>query len=123
MKYCPQDEFDKLHRREIVVIEDDVPHAWTFCLCLIPFENIQLRFFHWFDATWILVLREEPAGCFHHTEYQSIYNSQLDCAPTPCSHRPPSPAPVRDVSRSTTPHMGPVFLQSHAFVGLDGCLS
>jgi hypothetical protein len=56
MKYGLQNEFDKIHGRVIVVIEDDVPHAWAFCLYLILFEEIEFRFIEGFNSVGILLL-------------------------------------------------------------------
>jgi len=56
VKYRLQDEFDKIHWRVIVIIEDDVPHARTFYLHLILFKKIEARFIYGLKAMWILVL-------------------------------------------------------------------
>ena len=55
MKYLLQDEFDKIHGCVIVVIEHDVPHAWTFCLYLFFFEEIESRFPDGSNSVWILL--------------------------------------------------------------------
>jgi hypothetical protein len=44
MKYLCHDKYDKIHGRVIVVVEHDVPHAWTFRLNFIYFEEIEARF-------------------------------------------------------------------------------
>jgi len=56
MKYGLQDEFNKIHRRVIVVIEDDVPHTRTLCFYLIFFKEIESRFPDGFNSVWILLL-------------------------------------------------------------------
>src|SRR6266404_3221649 len=66
MKYRLQDEFDKIYRCVIVVIKDDVPHARTFCLYLVLFEEIDFRFIEGFKWVWILFLRERAAEYFCH---------------------------------------------------------
>src|SRR6266478_8756154 len=66
MKYRPQDEFDKIHGCVIVVINDDVPHAWSFYLYLVLFEEIDFRFIEGFKWVWILFLRERAAEYFCH---------------------------------------------------------
>ena len=45
MKYRHKDEFDKVHRCVIVIIEDDIPHAWAFWLYLILFKEIESGLF------------------------------------------------------------------------------
>src|SRR5258708_28011398 len=66
MKYRLQDGFDKIHRCVIVVINDDVPHAWTFYLYLVLLEEIEFRFIEGFEWVWILVLGERAAEYFCH---------------------------------------------------------
>jgi hypothetical protein len=56
MKYLCQHEYDKIHGREIVVIENDVPHARTFRLYLMFFEEIDTRFPDGSNSLWILLL-------------------------------------------------------------------
>ena len=40
----------------IIVIEHNVPHAWTFRLNLILFENVESRLFDRSNSVWILLL-------------------------------------------------------------------
>ena len=56
MKYPLQNEFDKLHGCVVVVIKDNIPHAWTFFPNLIFFEEIESRFLDGFDRVWISFL-------------------------------------------------------------------
>src|SRR5258708_32401044 len=56
MKYGLKDEFNKIHRCVVVVIEHDVPHTWTFYLYLILFEEIEFRFIDGCNSVWILFL-------------------------------------------------------------------
>src|SRR5712672_3613522 len=79
MKYRLQDEFDKIHGCVIIVIEDDVPHAWPFCLYLVPVEKIEFRFIDGYNSVWILFLRERPAEYFCHTNPSIIRNLKLLC--------------------------------------------
>jgi hypothetical protein len=52
MKYGLQDEFNKIHRRVIVVIEDDIPHTRTLCFYLVFFKEIESRFPDGFNSVW-----------------------------------------------------------------------
>src|SRR6516164_6610608 len=72
MKYTPQNEFDKLHGCVIVVIKDNVPHAWPFCPDLIFFEEIKSWFLDRFHGIWISLLREGVSICLHHVDTTSI---------------------------------------------------
>src|SRR5437763_6755769 len=56
MKYGLQNEFDKIHGCVIVVIEDDIPHAWAFRPYLILFKKIESRLPDGFTSVWILLL-------------------------------------------------------------------
>jgi hypothetical protein len=48
-------KYDKLHGRVIVVIKDDVPHAWSFGLYLALIEEIETGFLNGSIAVWILL--------------------------------------------------------------------
>src|SRR5438045_3999291 len=50
MKYRLQDDFDKVHGCVVVVIKDDIPHAWTFYLYLILFEETESRLIEGFKS-------------------------------------------------------------------------
>jgi hypothetical protein len=56
MKYRLQNEFDKIHGCVIVVIDDDIPHARTFCLNLILFEKIEPWLSDRFNSVWTSLL-------------------------------------------------------------------
>src|SRR5271155_497335 len=56
MKYRLQNEFDKIHGCVIVVIDDDIPHAWTFRPYLIFFKKIESRLPDGFTSVWIMLL-------------------------------------------------------------------
>ena len=56
MQYGLENEFDKVHRCVIVVIDYDVPYARTFNSHLTLFEKIQSRVMDRFPAVEILVL-------------------------------------------------------------------
>src|SRR5438874_4771741 len=57
MKYGLQNEFDKIDGCVIVVIEDDIPHARTFCLHLVLVEEIESWFLDGFNPFLTLLLR------------------------------------------------------------------
>src|SRR6266404_6198441 len=98
MKYRFQDEFDKIHRCVIVVIEHDAPHAWTFYLYLVLFEEIEFRFIEGFKWVWILFLRGRAAEYFCHTNPSIINNLKplrwLLARPIPAPIRVPFPRDV-----------------------------
>ena len=56
MKYLCHDKYDKIHGRVIVVVEHDVPHAWTFRLNFIFFEEIEDWFLIGSNSVGILLL-------------------------------------------------------------------
>src|SRR5215472_12064358 len=66
VKYPLQDEFEKIHGRVIVAINDEIPHTRTFYL--YPFEKIASRFPTWFKAAWVLLLKTGPVRCVHHLD-------------------------------------------------------
>src|SRR5271163_4003316 len=103
MKYRHQDEFDKLHRCVIIVIEDDVPHARAFWLNLILFEKVESRFVDRFSAVWIMVLQEGITGCFHHLDANPSIIRNSNLPPWLCA----CPIPA-------APHMGLLVAYSHA---------
>src|SRR6267143_6927998 len=98
MKYRLQDEFDKIHRCVIVVIEHDAPHAWTFYLYLVLFEEIEFRFIEGFKWVWILFLGERAAEYFCHANPSIIRNLKLLrwllARPIPAPIRVPFPSDV-----------------------------
>src|SRR5438477_7007599 len=98
MKYRLQDGFDKIHSCVIVVINDDVPHAWTFYLYFVLFEEIEFRFIEGFKWVWILFLGEPAAEYFCHTNPSSIRNLKplrwLLARPIPAPIRIPLPGDV-----------------------------
>jgi hypothetical protein len=106
MKYRLQDEFNKIHRCVIVIIEDNIPHAWSFCLYLVFFEEIEFGFVERFKWVWILFLGERAAEYFCHTNPPIIRKLKL----LRWLLARPIPAPIRVPFASdapATPHIGP----------------
>src|ERR1700680_2150702 len=96
MKYRFQDEFDKIHRCVIVVIEDDVPHARTLYPYLMLFEEIKSRFLDGLKPVWISFLRERPAQYFYHLDTNLSFIRNIKAAASGAC----SPIPASEPARS-----------------------